>query len=563
MPRPVLPSGGACVECRKLKAARVLELELAVTKLTLPSTCSLSIISARLRERIGHLGTSREQVLPNLTALPIYICSENSKRDVLLANPSAGGETPAVHQREEPTYRVNTYDVERTLESFEWVEGEELPLEMSLYLQCGEALLPPPATEAEALHRIWLSHSLFLTDWSLSALSGLPCSLDAHERWTPSFDTGELVYPAFQSSTTSDEELSKIWRSDIHRNMWSMYLFQGVAAVAQSSRASQAKGDQLNPTSLKGFIQFHNSKNPQLFDAINHSNPDILFSHAALYGSLLVIYSLEAGNDAQARSEMLRCAQRLARICTELRGHKHLRMIQSSLVPMVHMMNAIRILAHELRRSDVRGNTSVSIEYCRCIEVLLDFLDSTTALYPAWMDLPFYSEVEKESPSTLIRPYLYYKLFHEGLPLFVREPIDSENRAIGRINRIDISPPYTLDLVETAVRHSEGLEVCKVKVYEDGSAEPLGNNQVFSFRSGSLGVDATSPIIVVLLDALTASDRWFQRERFVKFSDRMNKEWSRSQDAELRILCNRTTGKTRILVRHSRTQASLAARDRE
>ncbi|KAF8312126.1 hypothetical protein DL93DRAFT_1348527 [Clavulina sp. PMI_390] len=54
----------------------------------------------------------------------------------------------------------------------------------------GQPILPAPTTAAEALHRIWLLHSIFLTDQSLSALTGLPQSFTC-EVWTrPSLENG-------------------------------------------------------------------------------------------------------------------------------------------------------------------------------------------------------------------------------------------------------------------------------------------------------------------------------------------------------------------------------------
>ncbi|KAF8310555.1 hypothetical protein DL93DRAFT_2084339 [Clavulina sp. PMI_390] len=52
------------------------------------------------------------------------------------------------------------------------------------------------------------------------------------------------------------------------------------------------------------------------------------------------------------------------------------------------MMNATRILAHELRGSRAKGNVRLSAEYCSSIESLLDFLDAIAAIYPAWADTP-------------------------------------------------------------------------------------------------------------------------------------------------------------------------------
>ncbi|KAF8304899.1 hypothetical protein DL93DRAFT_2102322 [Clavulina sp. PMI_390] len=139
-------------------------------------------------------------------------------------------------------------------------------------------------------------------------------------------------------------------------------------------------------TSLKSVIRFHDSRIPPVSDTIDNSDSNILFSHAALYGSSAILHSLFARDDVEARSEMLRSAQKLVEICRTVRGHEHLRSVQSSIVPMVHMMNAIRIFAHELRRLDVQEKIALANEYIHSIELLLDFLDTMTALYPAWTD---------------------------------------------------------------------------------------------------------------------------------------------------------------------------------
>ncbi|KAF8310885.1 hypothetical protein DL93DRAFT_2084081 [Clavulina sp. PMI_390] len=87
--------------------------------------------------------------------------------------------------------------------------------------------------------------------------------------------------------------------------------------------------------SLKSFIRFHDSRIPPLSGTPNNSNSNILLSHATLYGSSAILHSHFARKNAKARREMLRCAQKLVEICKQLQGHRDLRVIQSSLVPMV------------------------------------------------------------------------------------------------------------------------------------------------------------------------------------------------------------------------------------
>ena len=48
------------------------------------------------------------------------------------------------------------------------------------------------------------------------------------------------------------------------------------------------------------------------------------------------------------------------------------------------VMSALRILAHELQKSDTQNNANLSMYYCTAIEVLLDYVDDTILLYPAW-----------------------------------------------------------------------------------------------------------------------------------------------------------------------------------
>ncbi|KAF8320879.1 hypothetical protein DL93DRAFT_1746855 [Clavulina sp. PMI_390] len=95
-----------------------------------------------------------------------------------------------------------------------------------------------------------------------------------------------------------------------------------------------------------------------------------------------------AGGDVHSRGEMLRCAHKLVDICKELRVRDYPHDVHSSVVPMVHMMNAVRVFAHELRGLAARENTQLSNEYCASIEVILDFLSEMTTFYPEWKDSP-------------------------------------------------------------------------------------------------------------------------------------------------------------------------------
>ncbi|KAF8310884.1 hypothetical protein DL93DRAFT_1566845 [Clavulina sp. PMI_390] len=61
-------------------------------------------------------------------------------------------------------------------------------------------LLPPPATEAEAIERIWLAQSVFITDRSLSVLAGCAGTFVCDPRWRPVMDEPEITYPWFKKA---------------------------------------------------------------------------------------------------------------------------------------------------------------------------------------------------------------------------------------------------------------------------------------------------------------------------------------------------------------------------
>ncbi|KAF8304900.1 hypothetical protein DL93DRAFT_413001 [Clavulina sp. PMI_390] len=314
----------------KIVSSCTLKSQLDNNKMLLSSKHNLSLILARLQERIHHLGelSTRPPITP--TSIPMVISCEESQLDVLASKSLGHGRVFLEHPQEGETHEVRRLIVERTLDSFSWVRGQELPLSMSLYLigiflpyrshfnffiplpyflrclslpqshpnsihpslrnachlaacsilggrwsqlephfaqitrqflhaalvlpnpqqvihflwasslmasylararrieesymvitpasymalACGllcthnpefednynprQFLLPPPVTEEEALHRIWLAHSVFTTDQSLSVLTGIPGCLMCNGRWRPSTEKAEIVYSWFK-----------------------------------------------------------------------------------------------------------------------------------------------------------------------------------------------------------------------------------------------------------------------------------------------------------------------------------------------------------------------------
>ncbi|KAF8317592.1 hypothetical protein DL93DRAFT_2076674 [Clavulina sp. PMI_390] len=246
-------------------------------------------------------------------------------------------------------------------------------------------LLPAPATNDAALNVIWLAHSVVLVDQSSSAIAGVPPALICEEDLIPSFDRPGIQYPWFKMPMADEEEVTKIWQSDAHLNLSTTVLFNMVLTIhREKNRSIHTEYSRL----VKAFIRFHDSRLPSLSDAISDSNPHTLLSHATLYGTSLIFHRMFAKEDVEAKLEMLRSAEKLVCICKQLHVHRHSYDVHSSLVPMVHMMNAVRVYAQELRRLEVRENAKLSTEYCNSIEVLLEFLSGMTALYPVWEDSP-------------------------------------------------------------------------------------------------------------------------------------------------------------------------------
>ncbi|KAF8306986.1 hypothetical protein DL93DRAFT_2159673 [Clavulina sp. PMI_390] len=502
----------------RLRQARVLDLEVTVNKQCLSSQHNLSVISARLQERIMRLGMLRRRSISELAPLSVVICCENTKLDALASRQLTGSTLPLPPVRDGDTLPVNRTVVEWTLGSFQWTKGEELPSSMSLYLiglflphrlhfqfffpvksflSClslpsshpasikpclrnacclaacsilggrwtpleayfiqrtryllnqtlmladpahfaqylwasallasyftrsrrleesfavmaavsplakacgifttpdaetiynpGDFLLPPPTTEAEALNTIWLAHSLLMVDRSLSAIAGFPQSLVCEEMLVLSFEHPGIEYPYFKMPIARQEELSRIWQSDVHLNLSTTLILHLVAILPNPAQGIKRNTNTEASHFLRTFIQFHEARIPSFSSVISTHNPHILLSHTTLYGSSLVLYSMFAGEDVKAKAEMLRSTYKLVEICKELRTHGHSYNVHSSLIPMVHMMNAVRVLAKELRGSEARENTKLSIDYCTSIEILLDFLDSVTSWYPLWNDSP-------------------------------------------------------------------------------------------------------------------------------------------------------------------------------
>ncbi|KAF8302557.1 hypothetical protein DL93DRAFT_2090561, partial [Clavulina sp. PMI_390] len=194
-------------------------------------------------------------------------------------------------------------------------------------------------------------------------------------------------------------------------------------------------------------------------------------------------------------------------------------------------------------------------------------------------DLPSYSETDTDlerSSRPLQEPYVYYTLFHNGSPVPIRQVFDLKERSLGRIRRIDISPPRTLAFVKQSICHFEKLEVSSVKeLYLEGEDGPLSDERRISFEASSPGMSAASPISVILLETTTSTEpsdlveRLLAQghnediviERRAKFFTFTGTTWNDPRSGFVQILRNQTTGQSRVLMRQKHTNAILTAHD--
>ncbi|KAF8311355.1 hypothetical protein DL93DRAFT_1478003 [Clavulina sp. PMI_390] len=254
-------------------------------------------------------------------------------------------------------------------------------------LQPREFILPPPGDKPEMDDRVRLAHSIYVGCQVLPLVCGSCPSFTRHDGWSHLWDKN---FPRRQDGTVlmSEEE---IWRFDLHLKVSVLKTFERVQKLR---RAVTKYGDHglddeymAIETQIRAqntsFLPLFEKRGPQSLDGPASYNPHTILSNATLYGSGLVLHSLRAGQSVESKRKLLECVQALVDICDNARGNKRLHV---GLVNAGHMMNATRIIAKELRRREVKENAGLSIQYCHWIELLLDYLDDTTLLFPAWND---------------------------------------------------------------------------------------------------------------------------------------------------------------------------------
>ncbi|KAF8304936.1 hypothetical protein DL93DRAFT_411836 [Clavulina sp. PMI_390] len=255
-------------------------------------------------------------------------------------------------------------------------------------------ILPPPKDEAEMIDRIRVAHSLYLLDQTLPVLGKYVPSFPYDERWASITNEPSPGHQNDQDSVSNEKQQSK-HKHTTYVNVSMARTFERVTNFYRSVHEHD-KYSLDEYTDLSDQIVLHQSRIPPLSglsrgrasvaDGPGPSRPDLLLVHTTLYGSGLILHSARAENDVNARRDMLRCVQALVYICEDIRAHQHIHKVRIGYVNLVHMVNAIRVIASDLRRPETRKNVQLSARNCRDIELFLDFIEELA--YPYCSGIP-------------------------------------------------------------------------------------------------------------------------------------------------------------------------------
>ncbi|KAF8323961.1 hypothetical protein DL93DRAFT_60450 [Clavulina sp. PMI_390] len=234
-------------------------------------------------------------------------------------------------------------------------------------------LLPPPRHTTEAADRIRLAHSIYLCDLSLVTLYSYPGTLKGN------FIRAAEQPTAFSDGASIKEGGSKVGLLSLLKGTCSMAPIQSterrrrnhLGALSTGSTANIINVEAISPghkmcscdkrkclhraqgrvqiidrrllsqyhgtiPSLSGSCDLSPSGDP------NAIEPHLLYAHGTLYGSGLILYSLRAHDNAQARSQMLMCVRCIVDICDTFRKHSPMQKAQVS-IPMVCYLRHVSI----------------------------------------------------------------------------------------------------------------------------------------------------------------------------------------------------------------------------
>ncbi|KAF8309001.1 hypothetical protein DL93DRAFT_2086164 [Clavulina sp. PMI_390] len=251
-----------------------------------------------------------------------------------------------------------------------------------------QQLLPPPKDEIDADDRLLLAHSIYVWSHALPFICGFYPALFHDGRRIP--DSQNTSIGTQDDSPDSGDEK---WRPNLDVKVLVVRIFERVNRLGLSIAANDFRGLEEEYSAIEAQIHLQYAMFYPKAEAneMGHrvtstsSKPRIFPACATLFGSELLLHSFRAKDEAASRRKLLECVQSLVDICDNAEGSRD---IHLGLVNAMHMMNSVRVIARELQGSKVRQTAGLSINYCRSIELLLDFVDDSISVFPAWADAP-------------------------------------------------------------------------------------------------------------------------------------------------------------------------------
>ncbi|KAF8305140.1 hypothetical protein DL93DRAFT_372450 [Clavulina sp. PMI_390] len=260
----------------------------------------------------------------------------------------------------------------------------------------GDSLWPPPRNEQEATDRKKLSYSFYIVDQVFSLISGYRATFSGNLDWGSAIELARLQRQLARDVKTAKCGTLSLWHSGEHLVAAVLKILQEVRdfalTVCETGKCTDKRAYGLLRDHICSYITLipplHEARSLQPWETFGVFNSATLFAHITLYGCGLILNSLQAGVDVEAGHQVLGCTRALLDVLSKIRQLRRLHGVRAGLIPVVHVTNAARIIAHRLQSSKTRANMKLCTEYCQDLEILLDYVDETYSLYPAWAEAP-------------------------------------------------------------------------------------------------------------------------------------------------------------------------------
>lgn len=259
-------------------------------------------------------------------------------------------------------------------------------------------LLLPPTSDAEARDRVCLSRAIYMTERSLSMLTGFPSVYRTAMKTRPDISTAVAIPEGSYGEEPHDilsvrwisligfdvqppdshldvikdsyRELLDLVHSDTSLTLKSMQIYERIERLAlqpkgcystqnvfsyneltflklttkfaESLRTSEAQEElraleEILPIFHKMLPSLLDNKYLEQFEILSLVNPHLVIAHTTYHGSMLLLYTVLSSvtKDARSRALQFEAARSLADVYSQLRGSQGIKRILSFILPMV------------------------------------------------------------------------------------------------------------------------------------------------------------------------------------------------------------------------------------